>query len=103
MDHRFQSANIRPLLLAAMALAGFPVAAQADREAWAPPLTDQIFEEHQCVVAFLSQVVEREVDGRDVVIAKVHCEDDRAFDVHRAGSFGRFEITECERPNQETC
>ena len=76
---------------------------QAAREDWAPVLTVQIFDEHQCVIAFLSQVVERRVDGRDVVIAKVHCEDDRAFDAYRAGSLGRFDLTECERPNREAC
>ncbi len=103
MDHRFKTALIRSLLLTATELAGYPMTAQADREVWAPALTDQIFEDHQCVVAFLSQVVEREVDGCDVVIAKVHCEDDRAFDIYRDNPLRRFDITECERPNQETC
>ncbi len=78
-------------------------AAQADQRDWAPALTEQILDEHQCVVAFLSQVVEREVDGIEVVIAKTHCEDGRAFDIYREGVLRSFEIIECEVPNQETC
>ncbi len=97
---------LRPAVRSLAALAMVLVAthgAGADRRDWAPALTAQIFDEHQCVVAFLSQVVEREVDGRPVVIAKAHCEDDRAFDVYREGRLSRFEITECEVPDQEVC
>ena len=87
------------LLLALLAVSP----ALADRQDWAPALTEQILDEHQCVVAFLSQVVEREVDGVEIVIAKTHCEDGRAFDIYREGVLRSFEIIECEVPNQETC
>lgn len=103
MDDRRRATLTRHMLLAVLVLLGLPSAAQADREDWAPALARQILEDHQCVVAFLSQVVERQVDGREMVIAKAHCEDDRAFDVYRLGRLTRFDITECERPNQETC
>lgn len=103
MNHRRPMIPWWCALLTAAALAALPFSARADREIWGPVLADQIFAEHQCVVAFLSQVVEREVDGREAVIAKVHCEDDRAFDVTRIGILGPFDITECDRPNQETC
>ena len=103
MDDRCRTILTRSVLLAATVLLGLPSMAQADREVWAPSLADQIFEDQQCVVAFLSQVVEREVDGHQMVIAKVHCEDNRAFDIYRFGRLGRFDINECERPNQETC
>lgn len=98
---RMRSFATRLAACATLALAAS--AAQADREDWAPTLTVQIFDEHQCIVSFLSQVIEREVNGRPVVIAKAHCEDDRAFDIFREGAEGRFEIIECEVPHQEAC
>ena len=96
---------IRPVtaVLSAVVAVLSASAAHADRGDWAPALTAQILEEHQCVVAFLSQVVEREVDGTEIVIAKTHCEDGRAFDIYREGILRRFEITECEVPDQEAC
>lgn len=90
-------------LLAAAALSTATSPAHADRDEWAPALTAQILDQHQCVVAFLSQVVERDVDGIEIIIAKAHCEDGRAFDVNREGILRAFEITECEVPDQETC
>ena len=98
---RPRSYAIRLAAGAALAFAASP--ALADREEWAPALTAQILDQHQCVVSFLSQVVERDVDGIEIVIAKAHCEDGRAFDVSREGILRAFEITECEVPNQETC
>ena len=103
MDHRRRTTLTRPVLLIVTALFALSPSALADREVWAPALADQIYKDHLCVVAFLSQVVEREIEGSEVVIAKVHCEDDRAFDVYRDNPLRRFDITECERPNQETC
>ena len=103
MSRRKPTRSFATRLAAAATLALAAPAAQADREDWAPTLTVQIFDEYQCIVSFLSQVVEREVDGQPVVIAKAHCEDDRAFDIFREGAEGRFEIIECEVPNQEAC
>ena len=103
MPRRIDTRSLSKTLVAVAALSLAATTAKADREDWAPTLTVQIFDEHQCMVAFLSQVVEREVDGRPVVIAKAHCEDDRAFDIFREGTEGRFEIIECEVPNQEAC
>jgi hypothetical protein len=47
-------------------------AAAAD---WRTDLAEQLSWEQDCKVAFLSGVIEREVEGRAVVIAKAHCED----------------------------
>ena len=103
MTDRLQTRPAAVLLLAAMATSAVALPARADRDEWAPALTAQILDQHQCVVAFLSQVVERDVDGVEIVIAKAHCEDGRAFDVSREGILRAFEITECEVPDQETC
>ena len=102
MPRRTAIRSVTVLLPAIVVLLAISTAL-ADRRDWAPALTKQILDEHQCVVAFLSQVVEREVDGIEIVIAKTHCEDGRAFDIYREGILRRFEITECEVPNQETC
>ena len=91
------------VLPAVAALSSLASPARADRDEWAPALTAQILDQHQCVVAFLSQVVEREVDSIEIIIAKAHCEDGRAFDIYREGILRAFEITECEVPDQETC
>ena len=103
MPRRNETRSLSTTLMAVAVLSLAATPAQADREDWAPTLTVQIFDEHQCIVSFLSQVVEREIDGRPVVIAKAHCEDDRAFDIFREGAEGRFEIIECEVPHQEAC
>ena len=49
-----------------------------------------------CEVSFLTQVVERDLDGRSVILAKVHCTDGRTFDASRDDSFAAFEFRVCE-------
>ena len=56
--------------------------------------------DHDCMVAFFSGVIEREVDGKPVIIAKAHCEDGRTFDALQRDEFEDFEITECETDEQ---
>lgn len=94
----------RPFFLAALFAVSFygaPVLAQ-DPE-WGPLLTDQMMVEYDCEVAFFSQVAEREVNGEVIVIAKVHCTDQRSFDAYRPGSFSLFEIHPCENPENRVC
>jgi len=79
------------LALAVLAFFALPAAA----EGWQDDLTRQLDHEQKCTVAFFSQVVERTVDGREVVIAKAHCEDNRAFDVYRDNPRKPFRVTEC--------
>jgi hypothetical protein len=74
----------------------------ADPE-WAEDLTYQIRDAHDCEVNLISQVVERVVDGKRVVMAKVHCEDKRSFDAFRGEEFAEFTFNECEPPEQRAC
>ena len=75
-------------------------AAAAD---WHEELARQIENDESCKVNFVSHVVEREVDGKRLIMAKVHCEDKRAFDAIRASDDHAFEFKACEVPNAETC
>jgi len=79
------------LSLAFLSFLALPAAA----ESWQEELTRQLGRDENCTVAFISQVVERTVDGREVIIAKAHCEDKRAFDVYRDDPLGAFRVTEC--------
>ncbi len=49
---------------------------------WEEELAEQIEHEHDCEVAFLSHIIERSVEGHEVVRAKVHCSDKRSFEAH---------------------
>lgn len=81
------------ILLSGLLLAGLPPQmALAD---WPQDLAAEIEVVEGCRVAFLSNVVEREVDGRQVVMAKVHCEDQRLFDAWRNDPLDAFRFEEC--------
>lgn len=67
--------------------------AQSD---WQAELADEILVMEDCDVGFLSQVIERTIDGRELVIAKVHCTDGRTFDASRDDSSGAFDFAICE-------
>ena len=85
--------------LLSFALAPFPALAQD----WQPELTDQMLRDHDCEVAFFSQVTERTVNGDLVVLAKVHCIDKRTFDALRESALKPFEIHPCEEPDRRAC
>ena len=80
------------LLLAANALAN-----------WQQDLAADIDFEHSCEVAFLSHVIEREVEGKLMVMAKVHCTDQRTFDAVRTGRLETFEFKECTVREKQSC
>ena len=63
---------------------------------WKAELTRQMQEEHACKVEYLSHVVERRRGDKTSVQAKVHCEDQRAFDVARERPLQRFTVRKCE-------
>jgi hypothetical protein len=88
-------------LVSVLLLAG--TAPMAQTQDWAPELTAQVLREYDCEVAFFSQVSERVVDGDIVVLAKVHCVDERTFDAYRDSAFEPFEIHPCENPNNRVC
>lgn len=72
--------------------------------AWQDDLAAEIRVSHGCSVAYLTQVVERTVDGRQVIFAKVHCEDGRVFDATRTGSLEPFDFKECQPAREpQTC
>lgn len=81
------------LALAALLARPDPTAAQAG---WQGDLAAEIELTEGCKVAYLSHVVERTVDGRQMVMAKAHCEDGRVFDVLRPDVFEPFQFNECQ-------
>lgn len=80
------------------ALLAFALVLDADSAsaAWQDDLAVEIRAAKGCKVAYLSQVVERSVDGRQVILAKAHCEDGRVFDVSRTDSVAPFEFKDCQ-------
>ncbi|MDF1586698.1 hypothetical protein [Marinimicrococcus flavescens] len=88
------------LLLSGVVLAiVHPPQAAAD---WPEELAAEILMVEDCVVAFLSNVEEREIDGRQTVMAKVHCEDQRVFDAWREDPLLAFQFNDCTEA-VETC
>ncbi len=70
---------------------------------WEIQLAAQLETEEKCILAFVSQVVEREIDGVQSIIAKAHCEDKRAFDVSRSSPLKPFHITPCGIVEKMVC
>lgn len=85
--------STRAILFSLSVLALFATSVSA--EGWQDDVTLQLGQEKNCTVTFFSQVVERTVDGREVVIAKAHCEDKRAFDIYRDDARKPFRLAEC--------
>lgn len=81
------------LVTASVLMAG-QAGAQAD---WRAHLEWQMADQHECEVAFLTGVLEQEVNGEPVVFARVHCADQRSFDVSRSGAFTDFKVTACAK------
>jgi hypothetical protein len=78
----------------------WPVWAQSG---WEGDLAMEIDLAEHCRVAFLSHVVERAVDGKKLVMAKVHCEDQRVFDALRPDEFEAFRFNECQPDTGTAC
>ena len=86
----------------AAALGLWLLAADAHAD-WQQDLAADIDFEHSCEVAFLSHVVERDVEGKMMVMAKVHCTDQRTFDAVRSGRLEPFEFKECTVREKQSC
>jgi hypothetical protein len=69
---------------------------------WQDDLSAQLRWDHNCQVSFYSGVIERMVNGQQVVIAKAHCEDGRTFDATQRNELEEFEINECT-PKEQSC
>lgn len=80
-------------LIGFLALTSASALAQQD---WQGDLANEALLMEDCEVSFLTQVVERDLDGRTVILAKVHCVDGRTFDASRDDSFAAFEFRACE-------
>lgn len=86
--------------LALLLAGGLVPPAAHGQDGWQAELANDALILEDCEVSFLTQVIEREVDGRQVVIAKVHCADGRTFDAHREDSFAAFAFSICEPENE---
>lgn len=90
-------ATVLPALAITWAVLGMIIATPAQaEEGWQTDLANEALIMEDCEVSFLTQVIEREIDGRQVVMAKVHCVDGRTFDAIREDSFAAFALTICE-------
>jgi hypothetical protein len=69
---------------------------------WQEDLAAQLRWDHDCKVNFYSGVIERVIDGNQVVIAKAHCDDGRVFDAIQHNELEEFEINECT-PKEQAC
>jgi hypothetical protein len=70
---------------------------------WEADMTTEIDLAQGCKVAYISHVVEREVDGKRLVMAKAHCEDQWVFDAIGADEFEAFRFNECEPDMTKAC
>lgn len=88
------------LMLTTMALGATGARAQSG---WSDELGIEIGQAERCEVAYLSHVVERDVDGKKLVMAKVHCVDQRVFDAMRPDEFEPFRFNACQPDTSQTC
>jgi hypothetical protein len=90
--------------IAAAALLVPTLPLRAEDTGWEEQLRVQVLREYDCEVAFFSQVSERILNGDQVVLAKVHCEDKRSFDAYRNSAFKKaFDIHPCDNPDNRVC
>lgn len=68
---------------------------------WKAELTKQMRDDFGCKVEYMSHIVERNIGGKTLISAKVHCEDKRAFDATRDRPLQRFIVRRC--PVQKSC
>ena len=101
-DRRLKAVRWSKFAIGALAITSISSSALAQAP-WAEELALQIKALRDCDVALLAQVLERESNGVTFVMAKVHCEDGRAFDALKPGRDELFKFTECGRPNERDC
>ncbi len=70
---------------------------------WEDELGIEIDQAEKCHVAYLSHVVERDVGGKKLVMAKVHCDDQRVFDAMRPDEFEPFKFNACQPDTTQAC
>lgn len=89
------------VLAAATLAAGLGSPAQAAD--WKLELSRQMFADHNCEVDFYSNVEESRQEGQQLLRARVHCHDQRRFDVERVGESGPFKVERCETEGSRSC
>ena len=70
---------------------------------WRFDVREEARETQQCEIAYFSHVVERTIKGEAVVMAKIHCDDSRAFDALRKGEDAFFTFTKCRGRDERAC
>ena len=101
MQRRLFTSLVAVLVGAGIA-SGAP-AAQPEAPEWQEDMSAAIEFQHDCEVAFISHVVERPVEGDLIVMAKVHCVDQRSFDAVRMTRAADFEFKECTLREKQSC
>lgn len=90
-----------PALALCLAL---PVAAHAAEDGgWQGDLVVQLAEEEDCKLAFYSRISVIVQNGTEIVSARAHCEDGRAFDAARISPEKRFDLRACASAQERTC
>ena len=84
-------------MLAASALGGAASALAMGNmpDPWQEELKSQLLREQHCEVAFYSRIEARKSDGQEIVFARAHCVDRRAFDASRQSADEPFKLKEC--------
>jgi len=88
-------------VLALIGFAAFSLATPT-RADWQSDLREQLLQEQNCEVLFLSDLEEHVVEGQTVVFVRAHCADQRAFDASRTAGAERFKLQACDK-NVKTC
>ncbi len=65
-------------------------------EPWTIDLRAQLSKDHNCKLNFMTNVMKFELQGRQTIKARAHCEDKRAFDTSRVTGEPRFKIQQCD-------
>jgi spermidine/putrescine-binding protein len=75
-----------------------------DGSGWQEELAAQLREEEGCTLAYFSQIGVVQQNGRQVIAARAHCEDRRAFDVTRVSPPDEaFALHPCGTADERTC
>ena len=78
-------------------------ASSAEHPSWEGQITVEALDAVNCEVSFISHIVEREMQTGTMVMAKVHCVDNRSFDALRENDAMPFTFKECTPRDTKSC